>query len=179
MISEQAKEGLERIFERAIVANFRRDAGDSVRVDALPALPDGGKNENSMLVLTIVSYFFRLLTIFHVNNDKTTRDYFAGTATESKLGEVLCEIGNLSCGAMNRELGKLFMHTGMSTPDLLQDQCFGFLDELKPSFVSRHRIVINDAVFIDATLCLCAYSPIDFCVGKEEAPEETGLLELF
>ena len=67
----------------------------------------------------------------------------------------------------------------MSTPYLLSGVCFPFLKELKPAYQAHHRIAINAAPVIDATLCLCAYAPIDFRVDAPAYAPATGELELF
>ena len=179
MISEDAKNGVNHLFTRAARANLALNAADTITIEQLPGTAIGDTPEKRILVLTVVSYVFRLLTIFHLNNDAATEDYFTRSNPERDFGEVLGELGNLCCGAMNRDLGKHFLHTGMSTPYLLESQCLAFLKALNPAYVVQHRIVINDSVVLHATLCLCAYAPIDFRCDTEMAEESTGELELF
>ena len=176
-ISDSAKDGIDQIFIRAARASLARDAADTVAI--APLTPAQAVETPQMLVLTLASYVFRLLTIFHFNDDGATRDYFTRGAPGRDFGEVVGEIGNLCCGAMNREFGEHFIHTGMSTPTLLSGACLPFLDELKPAHLARHRIVINDALVLHATLCLCAYAPIDFRVDAHAEAPATGELELF
>lgn len=179
MISENAKRGFNHIFTRAARANLTMDTADTILIEALS---DGTVIETAqqqLVVLTVASYRFRLLTLFHVGRDKVIEDYFTGSEPDRVFREDFGETGNLCCGAMNRELGKHFLHTGMSTPYFLESQCIPFLNELKPSYLAQHRITINDSLIMHATLCLCAYAPIDFCVDHEIAAETTGELELF
>ena len=156
-----------------------RDASDTMMIERLPGTQLVETPEKQILVLTVASYVFRLLTIFHVDSDSATASYFLRADSERVFSEVFGEIGNLCCGAMNRDLGRYFPHTGMSTPYLLESRCLPFLSELKPSYVAQHRININDSLVMHATLCLCAYAPIDFRVDTEIAAEATGELELF
>jgi hypothetical protein len=179
MISEQAKQGVNLMFTRAAKISLAVEPSDRVDIEQLRGPQIIETPENRILVLTVASYVFRLLTIFHVNNDKTTGNYFTKRNPERTFEEAFNEIGNLCCGAMNRELGNFFLHTGMSTPYLLDSKCIPFLTELKPTYVSQHRIGINNTVVMHATLCLCAYAPIDFHVDTETVPEETGALEFF
>lgn len=177
MISEQAKNSLDRIFIRAASANLALSPTDTVEIE--PLAPAQVAKTPQILVLTVASYVFRLLTVFHFNDGGAARDYFARSSAGRDLGEIIGELGNLCCGAMNRELGQHFVHTGMSTPTLLSGACFPFLKELKPAYQTQHRIAINAQPVIDATLCLCAYAPIDFRADAQIEAVTTGELELF
>ena len=176
-ISDSAKTGIDQIFIRAARASLAQNAADTVAIEPLAMAQN--VDTPQILVLTVASYVFRLMTIFHVSSDRATQDYFTRSDPERVLSEVFGELGNLCCGAMNRDLGQHFLHTGMSTPYLLESACIAFLNELKPAYVAQHRIVINDSLVMHATLCLCAYAPIDFHVNTQIAAEATGELELF
>jgi hypothetical protein len=179
MISEHAKQGLDLIFTRAAGACLAAEASDSVLISPLRAAKTGEAPQEHILVLTIASYVFRLLILFHLDKDERTADYFTRGNPDQTLDNVIGEVGNLCCGAINRDLGHHFLHTGMSTPALLNKQCLPHLPELNPTYVSRHEIVINNAVRMQATLCFCAYAPIDFKVDASVAQEVCGELELF
>ena len=177
MVSEQAKDGLNRIFARAAQASLALADSDTVTVE--PLTTAHAVDTPQILVLTVASYVFRLLTVFHLGDDRATQDYFTRAAPGRPFDEVVGELGNLCCGAMNRELGEHLAHPGMSPPTLLGGACLRFLDELKPAHLARQRIVINDALTLHATLCLCAYAPIDFRVDAQAAALATGELEFF
>ena len=179
MISEQAKQGLDYIFAKAARATLAVEDSDTIEIEPLRVAQTIEAPESQILVLTIASYVFRLLILFHINKDQATEHYFTKTNPGQALDEVIGEIGNMCCGAINRDLGNHFPHTGMSTPYLLKSQCLPHLKELKPNYVSLHRIGINDSVRMHATLCLCAYAPIDFKADMSHAEEVTGELELF
>lgn len=177
MISDQAKQGLNRIFTRAASTCLTLDAGDRIEIQLLPgkiAEPPG-----QLLILTIANFSFKLLTIFHIEDNPATQTYFHKPEAGLGFAEVFPEVGNLCCGAMNRELGGYFRHLGMSTPYPLDRQCLAFIDVLKPAHLAQHRIAINEAVVLHATLCLCAYAPVDFRYVANEPTTETGALELF
>lgn len=179
MVTDEAKRGVNSIFTRAVLANLARSETDSIQVvpisdDALVALPDA-----RIFVLTIASYLFRLMTIFHLHPGKETEDFFTRSNPRLSCNEIFYEVGNLCVGAMNRELGTHFGHIGMSTPYMLESKCLPFIKELKPSYLAQHRIEINQSVAMHATLCLCAYAPIDFSVDRKARTEATGGLELF
>jgi len=178
-ISESAKQGINLLFTRAAKTNLALSAGDHVEITPLPGNKLFAPPEKQIAVLTIASYLFRLLTIFHFTADRATTTYFGRENADTSFEEDFGEVGNLCCGAMNRDLHKHFLHLGMSTPDFLASHCLPFLTELKPGFISQHKITINDSVSMHATLCLCAYAPIDFRVDEAEAEDETGALEMF
>jgi hypothetical protein len=179
VVSEQAKQGVNYIFTKAVKANLSMNPSDTVEVIQLPnrCLADTpGKN---IIVLTISSYLLRLLKIFHVNNDPATEDYFAKSQPERDFHEVFGELGNLCVGAMNRDMGNHFLHLGMSTPYVLESPSLPFLNELKPAYVTQHQIGINNDVSLHATLCLSAYAPMDFKVDTTVVEEESGMIEMF
>lgn len=179
MISNQAKLGLSDIFIKAVKANLPVASDDTVEVLQLPDTNLVEIPGKDIVVLTISSYLFRLLTIFHVNSDQATENYFTKFQPERAFHEVFGELGNLCVGAMNREMGNHFLHLGMSTPYVLESRSLPFLNELKPAYVARHLISINDDVSLHATLCLCAFAPIDFSVDADVVEHETGTIELF
>jgi hypothetical protein len=178
-VSENARHAVDHLFVQAAKANLVMDTADVIEIEHLPGGGIVETPETNIFVLTISSYLFRLLTVFHVDPEGAAATYFSKGDSERSFIEVFGEVGNLCCGAMNRELGKHFLHTGMSTPNMLGRRCVTYLNELKPDHVSRYSIRINDSVAMHATLCLCAYAPINFRVDTAAAVEETGALELF
>lgn len=179
MISEQAKQGLDIIFTKAARSTLAVDSSDLVEILPLRNTQTVFPSESCILVFTIASYVFRWLILFHLNRDSATEKYFTKNNSEQRLDEVIGEIGNLCCGAINRDLGSHFQHTGMSTPYLLKSESVSYLDELNPTHVSRFQISINKSVQLHATLCFCAYSPIDFRAEMKAVEEVTGELEFF
>lgn len=180
MISEQAKQGVEFIFIKAAKANLALGADDVVDI-----LPITGVNvtefpEPTIIVLTISSFLFRLLAIFHIDEaNPELKEYFTKGSTDQSLVDVLSEIGNLCCGAVNRDLHNYVPYLGMSTPYALDSKCMSFVNELKPGFVGGYEITINNTIQMHASICFCEYQPIDFAVEMSAAEEDTGMLELF
>jgi hypothetical protein len=179
VISEQARRSVNHLFVSAAKANFAMAPGDSVDIVTLPDSRLFEPPEEMLVVLTVASYLFRLLTIFHVSANGPAANYFNPPENDRPFGDVFGEIGNMCCGTMNRELGKHFTHLGMSTPYVLSSECLPFLAELKPNYLSQHRIEINGAVMMHATLCLCAWGDIDFRIDAGATEERCGELELF
>lgn len=179
MITEQAKQGVNAIFTKAVKANFPLEASDNIEVTHLEDVNIEDTPGKNIVVLTISSYRFRLLTIFHLNADRATEGYFTKYQPGRAFHEAFGEFGNLCVGAMNRDMGNHFLHLGMSTPYVLEGRSIAFIKALKPAHVAQHRIGINGDISLHATLCLCAYAPIDFRVDPGIAEEETGTIEMF
>ena len=179
MISDQAKKGIDHIFMMSAKSRLALDSGDTCAIEPMKESKLNEMPEKNIVVLTISSMQFRLLMIFHIDENPATRAYFVRDAKDKTFGDVFSEVGNLCCGAMNHELLRHFPHLGMSTPYTLSSQCVAYLGELKPGYLSRYAITINGSVQLHATLCVCEYAPLDFAVDTTAAQEETGGLELF
>jgi hypothetical protein len=179
VISEPAKHAIDYIFDKSVKKNLVLDPDDVCNIERLTGSDDGDFQDKDLVVLTISSFLFKVLTIFHLGEDSATRDYFLQKTTDKTFSEVFSEIGNLCSGAMNHELLKYFPHLGMSTPYVLSSKCLPFLSELKAGYMSRHTISINGSVRLQATVCMYGYAPIDFTVDKTDVVDMTGELEMF
>jgi hypothetical protein len=179
VISQQAKQGIDYIFAKSARNNLILDPGDVCNIEMLNESSGHKFLEKDIVVLTISSFLFRVMTIFHIGEDAATRDYFLKKTPNKSLTEVFSEVGNLCSGAMNRELLQHFPHLGMSTPYTLSSRCLSFLSELNPGHLSRHAITINGSAHLQATVCMCGYAPIDFTVDTTATADTSGELELF
>ncbi len=179
MISEQAKQSIDYIFEKSARKSLLRSADDRCEIEILPSRMTKEILEEDIFVLTISSFIFRVLTVFHVGRDTVTREYFHVDSANRAFEEVFSELCNLCSGAMNHELLRYFPHLGMSTPYRLSGHSLPYLMELNPGYLSRHAITINDSVRLQATICVCNYAPLDFVVDKAEVVEMSGELEMF
>ncbi|SDH72456.1 hypothetical protein [Propionivibrio dicarboxylicus] len=179
MLSDQGKKSLDLIFTRAAKTNLVRDPNHQIKIEILPEARQMEALEENLVVLTISSYTFRLIVMFHVNSSGGAATYYSRGTEFASLIEVFGEMVNQCCGGMNRDLGKHFPHMGMSTPSLLNKRCLPFLRELNPTDVSRYRISINDSFSMHVSLCFCAFAPIDFRIDEHAAEEALGELELF
>lgn len=147
----------------------------------LPGVQPGlvGQPGEILLVVTISSFVFRLLTLFQVGADPATHAYYVSTAQQS-LDEAFREFANMCCGAFNRELSEQIPHLAMSIPYTLSSQCLAFLGELRPSFLSSTAVTINDSVRLQVTLCMCCSAAVDFVASAAPVVETTaGELEMF
>jgi len=155
------------------------DQADVCEIEALNENTGSMFHEKDIVVLTISSFLFKVLTIFHIGDDEETQNYFLSKSPTKSFSEVFSEVGNLCSGAMNRELLQYFPHLGMSTPYTLSSRCFSFLSELNPEHVTRYSITINNTARLQATICMCGYAPIDFSVNTSVTADTSGELELF
>lgn len=179
MLSERSRSSLDAAFARAARESFVLDRADPVRVESIGHGKPGLESGDYLMVMTIASYTFRLLIMLHYSADPATVRYFSRRADIADPAVALGELCNLCCGQINRQLGAHFSHMGMSTPGLLEGRCFAFVEAIKPTYRSQHRIVINENIVLGATLCLCAYAPLDFELTESTDSAVVGELELF
>lgn len=185
MISDQARHVIDRIFGDAVRANLPMSADDRVELSPATEAEERDAPPPEVMVITSSSFLFRLLTVFDVDNDARTAEYFARGHAGVPLAESFAEVANLCCGAINRELNRYFPHLGMSTPYVLSGRCLDFIGDLNPQHVARYQVAINDSVRVGATLCLCGAESLDFTAAAplpgaaSAADAEIGELELF
>jgi hypothetical protein len=179
MVTGDAKHSFEGIFQKAVRSRLSKLSDDTCEITLLPPSAIDSKSEEHAVILTVSSIVFRLLLVFHFNEDESTREYFVNAGSEASLQEVLLEVFNLTCGALNQELLQYFPDLGMSTPYVLSARCLPHLVGLKPDYLSSYAITINGHVGLAATICVCAHAPVDFVADLSAVEESGGELELF
>jgi hypothetical protein len=179
MISSNAQAGFESILLKAARARLPQQPQDTCEIVPLAQAYDSARPEANVIILTISSILFRLLLVFHFDEDASTRQYFVKEAGDASLQDVLLEVCNLCCGAVNQDLLRYFQDLGMSTPYVLSARCVPYLEGLKPDYLSSYAITINGSVRLAATVCVCAHAPIDFVADMTAVEETSGELELF
>src|SRR5258707_5709991 len=179
MISSSAQASFEGLFMKA--ARSRLPQGPDDACDIVPLESDNANatSDANVVVLTISSILFRLLLVFHFDEDESTRGYFVKDSADDALCDALLEVFNLCCGAVNQDLLRYFPDLGMSTPYVLSARCLSHLEQLKPDYLSSYAITINGSVQLAATVCVCAHAPIDFVADLTAVEESSGELELF
>lgn len=184
MISPQAKTGFEFFVTNALKAAVVSCPDDSVDITLLE---DSSEiKEDRMVLLTVSSYLFRAITMMSFTLNAATKQHLAAihrgnpeSMTEADYLDVIGEVGNIFCGALNRDLSHHFPYLGMSTPNVLERECIDYLHELDASYIRHFRVVINDGVTLHASLCVCDFADIDFVVDTSVVEEGNGELELF
>ncbi|MDN7179690.1 hypothetical protein M0D69_17170 [Caballeronia sp. SEWSISQ10-4 2] len=179
MISSNAQASIEGILLRAARSRLPQQSDDACDIVPLAQGYDSARPESNVIILTISSILFRLLLVFHFDDDASTRDHFVKNGSEVSLQDALLEICNLCCGAVNQDLLRYFPDLGMSTPYVLSARCLSHLEQLKPDYLSSYAITINGSVQLAATVCVCAHAPIDFVANMTAVEESSGELELF
>ena len=182
-ISERARNGLEYFVEQAARMSL---VADGQQCALRPADCDG-VNEQTVAMLTVSSYSFRILVLLHFNEDAATRGHFGaltGTAGDASVDErfvdIVKERGNLLCGALNRDLAQFFPHIGMSTPCVLDRSAARHIDAVKPALLRCYRVDVSSAFTLHLTLALCAYTDLDFPFERRAVDEPVaGELEMF
>ncbi|MFS2113506.1 hypothetical protein [Herbaspirillum frisingense] len=190
-ISASARDGFDTLLQQALRGSLVPAGTDAV----ITAVEVDDLAEKKMVVLTISSYLFRLMVMFHFTPDAATKGHFtrlagdgatevgaggaAAAESEQAFMDALAECGNLCCGIFNRELGRFFPHLGMSTPNVIDTQCLLYLHKLRHAHVRHFAIDIDPSPRLHVSLCVSAYDRLDFAVSAEEQADTTGELELF
>lgn len=180
MISNQAKRGFDSLLTRSLIGGL--SSNHLYEIDAVEQLPAIEKHE--AVVLTVSSYTFRLLMMIHFNAGGAARDYMARqhgmeAIEDQAFYDAVAELGNLSCGILNRDLGTYFPHLGMSTPNYVGGQCMNYLTMLDSAHVQHFDVKLHGESIFHASLCIKAYEEIHFEVNEKEESVDTGELELF
>lgn len=179
MLSDQSRQGLASAFERAARTTIVRSQDDACQILTEP--PDGTAafSADPLLVITISSFAFRLLTLFQVADNAANRAYFLPPGGGCTLQEGFAEVANLCSGALSREMSAVFPHLAMSIPSRLSPQCMDSLAQLKPDYTSRHTVAINIGVQVSVTLCMCCSAPVDIPATLAQVQTTSGELEIF
>ncbi len=183
MISPQAQQALQQMVRRAIQASPLVAHGVAVEVLDAPDL--SRLLTEQMVVLTVSSYVFRLTFLIHFSPDEKTYAHFAAVnrLALAELGEqafvdAISECGNICCGNLNRDLARIFLHVGMSTPHILARRCVDSLDKLGQGQQLHFNLKSANGPGFGVSICVNAFAPLDFAVDAAAA-EETGELEMF
>lgn len=184
MISQTARNAFDSLFTQAVRSAFSVSADEQCEVTALT---DAGEiTEKKVVVLTVSSYVFRVMVFLYFTLDNRTKQHFAALQKGATIGmseadhlDAICEWANVLCGSLNREIARHFPHVGMSTPNILDRSCVGYLDDLGADHTKHVEIRIDDAFAMHASICVCPFADIDFTVDTDSVEESTGELEMF
>lgn len=160
-------------------------AADTVdQVMVLEALSE--IEENKMVILTIASYKFRLMVLIYFKQNEETMAHFARLngrdvkeMTEREFIDAISESGNICCGALNRELGRIFPHLGMSTPSIIDRECATYLSLLGVTHTHHFKLELNQSFAFFVSLAICAFEDLDFDPPALEESQSIGKLEMF
>jgi hypothetical protein len=126
------------------------------------------------------------MVLIYFSPDEATRAHFARArrVSPAELGEqafidAISECANLCCGTFNRELGRVYPHIGMSTPNIMDRRCAQHLSLMEYGHLQHFVVRLNQRHDFHASLCVCEYEDLDFEVPPSAEPESTGELEFF
>jgi hypothetical protein len=184
MISQQAKDSFDFLLQGSLKNALASSPDDRIEVAVVEDIKEA--KEKKVVLLTVSSYVFRVMTMVYFTLNKDTKAHFAAInrtdaegMSDSDFLDVICECGNIFCGALNRELAQHYPHLGMSTPNVLDRECVDYLSELDAGYTRHFKITINDGLTMHASLCVCDFADIDFAVDMTQTEESNGELELF
>jgi len=184
MISASARQGFDQMLRHGLRSALAGPQDSVTDIAPVAGLDDIAESRSVML--SVSSYRFRLMLFVHFEPDAATREHFArmhGVTPEQMAGQAfndaIGECGNMACGTVNRELGRLFAHVGMSTPHVIDRHSLRHLHLLRHGHLSHARMTLNGHQPFHGTLAVCAYGDLDFQPPADEQVEVAGELEMF
>ncbi|WP_431261635.1 hypothetical protein ACQ859_15145 [Roseateles chitinivorans] len=200
-ISERARQGFDQFVQHCMRTTLVPAGQTETGITALDAvMPEPASSARAastaprvtasrgvVVMLTVASSSFSLVLFLHHEVDAAARARLAAqhgldpAETDGQAVEdAMSEAGNLFCGALNRELGRVFPLVGMSTPHRLDGHCIDHLRLLRHSHVRHFRMTLSDGSHRLASYCVCAYGDIDFVAPPAVVEDvSVGELELF
>lgn len=183
LVSQSARDGFDQLLQQALKASIV-PANENAEISVIEDITT--ISEKKIVVLTVSSYLFRLMVMFHFTPDAATKGHFArlnrvdaGEMGEQGFMDAIAEAGNLCCGILNRDLGRFFPHLGMSTPNVIDKQCAAYLQKLNAAHIRHFALDVAGSPRLHVSLCVSAYAEMDFAVSPDEEDVSTGELELF
>lgn len=191
LLSQRACDSLDGM----MVSGLRQSlAGGDVgaAIDVVDTVPPGVATH--MAVLSIAAFPFRLNTALHFARTDALLAWAAersgigdgigeggGSINEQQFIDVICEIGNLCCGSINRDLGEFQSFLGLSTPQILDARCLPHFVRDGAEHLRHFRVQVRPGLALHASLCARAYLPLDFhwSGSPVQAAVESGEMEMF
>lgn len=184
-VSQRARDSLDSM----MMVGLRQSVAQKhphAQIHTVPQVLLQQESPTHMAVLSIASYSFRIITALHFAHDARTRGWIAEVVGVDERGmgqqqfiDAICEIGNMCCGAMNRELGAFYDCLGLSTPQILDIRSLPHMAQIGTDHLQHFEIDMLPGLPLHATLCARAYNPMDFHWKPPEVEEVAGELELF
>lgn len=183
MISPNAQRSLSQLFQHGLKTGLQASPQAPIKIS--PAADTSHFASAQIVVLSVSSYFFRMLVLIYFTPDDVTKQYLAALskldieAMDAKaLADAISECGNICCGSINRDLSQQFPHVGMSTPNILDRRCAHYLSALGSSFQLHFDIAVPQGAQFHASLCISEFVDLDFDVQTVEQ-QSLGELEMF
>ncbi len=184
MISERAKDGFNHLLQESLRKNLVTSSEDVCEIETITDVSE--MKEKEIVVMSISSYLFRIITFFYFTLNDATKGQFAkiikvqvADIDESAFHDAIGEFGNMYCGSLNRDVGRYFPYVGLSTPNILEKNCAAYITALDCGYVEHYRVTVNRSAEFHASLCICDYADLDFVVEKDAEGVNDGELEMF
>lgn len=183
---------IKQLFEDGLRSCLAPGAQEQVAM-AWEAVPQSAGERGAQpavhVVLCIVSYRFRIVTLFEFDAGDTAAVHLARAtrhAPEQLVGQALvdacAESANMICGAVNRGLATVFRHVGMSTPVVLDAVSAGDFALFEPAGVLTLDASFEREWCVRVAVCVCAAAgtPLDFRIERTlQDDAAAGELEFF
>lgn len=188
MISRNARESFNHLFVQGFKGAMVTEPQDFF--DASLAADLSAVKDTQCVAITVSSYLFRLMVLVYFTPQAPTTSYFSRAnrvaaldlsdvaLIDAALTDAVCEFVNMSCGAMSRDLSRVFPNIGMSTPNIIDKECSSSLGRLHWGHIQHFKLEINKGVHFFASLCVSDYADLDFLINTPPV-EVSGELELF
>ncbi|MBF0351106.1 MAG: hypothetical protein HQM11_08735 [SAR324 cluster bacterium] len=185
MISQEAKNAFSLIYTQIVDEVLNQlQQGHYWQINQIET--EAGLKAREFVVLTLCSYDFRLFVTIHFTCNMKTISYVAEALNLSadqlnrdRFYDYMGEFGNNICGALKRELGRVFPHLGMSTPDRLEERAFKHFSQMKYEYSLFSSAVSEKGVNLFFSLYVCPYGDLDFAMPQKAEAVSTGEIELF
>jgi hypothetical protein len=195
MITERAKMSFDTIFPRCMEEALSSDAHQNWDIQAVSEKDITAKQ---FIMLTVSSYEFRLIVLFHFSSDATSRQYvldvlnkyakdnekvLSTDLTVSKYYDFLSELGNLMCGVLKREIFQFYPHLGLSTPNILTKDSQQYVNGSPIDHAIHMKASTDDDIEFYGSIYVSSSGTLDFdpaaAINKSAEVVDTGALELF
>jgi hypothetical protein len=187
MISQRAKNGLNQWFTNALHGALSGNQGVQCSIRAHEQEADF--SESRFVMLTSSSYLFRAFTLIYFELNTAVREHFAklsrsdaASMSEQEFMDAICECANMCGGALNRELGSVFNHIGLSTPNILLSESAQCLQSLRSGHSQHFSVDFDGVSMFHASLYVCEFEDLDFEESEwtlDSTDVGSGELEMF
>ena len=186
-VTPAAETGFTNLFEHSVEEALNQETeGWSIEEGE----PDLWKQSSHLMMSCLCAFNFRAFATIHFNHDKPTHHYVTNLighgGGEESVDELVngffLERTNLVVGFVKRELGKKYLHLGVSAPDILSRDAIKHHQTLNHSlniFLAASHL--GSGINFPCGLYLSPYGVLDYSYSREHDHEEldTGSLEFF
>jgi hypothetical protein len=182
MISSRARAAFDQMLAASLRSSF---PGGHAAAGFGPVEDFAQVTERRAVMLSVAACRFRLMLFLHFDTDVRAllaqlRGLPPDAGADQGFLDAMSEYGNLCCGTLNRELGRVFACLGMSTPHIVERESLRHLPLLRPGYLRHYRLDLGGEHRFHATLCVCEKGELDFePPPAAPAAEAAGELELF